>query len=38
MLEPAGGYLNKLPKYQQAVVDSEYLWFGGHHTRRAHLL
>jgi len=22
----------ELPKYQQAVVDSEYLWHGGHHT------
>ncbi len=21
-----------LPKYQQAVVDSEHLWHGGHHT------
>ena len=22
----------ELPKYQQAVVDSEYLWHGGHHA------
>ena len=22
----------QLPKYQQAVVDSEYLWHGGHHA------
>jgi hypothetical protein len=22
----------QLPAYQQAVVDSEYLWHGGHHA------